>query len=223
MRMLATFEKTERLRHIGHLDIMRAMQRALRRSGLPVSYSKGFNPHILLTFASALSVGAAGKCEIMETSLDEDVTPEAFLAAMNEALPPEMQLTSARVIDDRRPASMAMVQAAAYDIRILDESAADALRESLPGFLGQKEIITDRKTKSGVKPCDIRPLLLEVSMEGVHLHALMTLTETLSCKPAMLMVALSDFAGIETPRVMVTRERLYGRDESGNLHPLEEL
>ena len=88
--MMAVFEKSERLRHIGHLDIQRAMQRALRRSGLPVSYSKGFNPHILLTFASALSTGAIGEKEIMDVSLNEDVTAEAFLAAMNEALPPDM-------------------------------------------------------------------------------------------------------------------------------------
>ena len=52
---MAVFEKGIRLRHIGHLDIQRAMMRALRRSGLPVAYSNGYNPHILLTFASALS------------------------------------------------------------------------------------------------------------------------------------------------------------------------
>ncbi len=223
MRMLATFEKSARLRHIGHLDIMRAMQRALRRSGLPVSYSKGFNPHILLTFASALSVGAAGTCEILETQLDEAVTPEAFLAAMNAALPPEMQLTGARPLPEGRPASMAMVQAAAYDIRVEDPAAAERLREALPGFLGQSEIITDRKTKSGVKPCDIRPLLLDVAMEGDVIRALLTLTETLSCKPAMLMTALCAFAGIEVPRTLVTRTRLFGRDDAGALQPLETL
>ena len=54
MRMLAVFEKGERIRHIGHLDIQRSVQRGLRRSGLPVAYSNGFNPHILITFASAL-------------------------------------------------------------------------------------------------------------------------------------------------------------------------
>ena len=97
MRILATFEKQERLRHIGHLDIMRAMQRALRRSGLPVSYSKGFNPHILLTFASALSVGAVGQREIMEVSLAGEIEPEEFMTRLNAALPPEMQLTSARL------------------------------------------------------------------------------------------------------------------------------
>ena len=44
---MAVFEKGIRLRHIGHLDIQRAMMRALRRSGLPVAYSNGYNPHIL--------------------------------------------------------------------------------------------------------------------------------------------------------------------------------
>ena len=70
MKLIVVFEKTPRLRHIGHLDLMRAMQRALRRSGLPLRYSQGFNPHILLTFAAPLSVGMPGKREIMEV-LDE--------------------------------------------------------------------------------------------------------------------------------------------------------
>ena len=83
MRMFVVFEKGERLRHIGHLDIMRTMQRALRRSGLPVSYSKGFNPHILLGFASALSVGAVGENELMEITLDSGKGYAEFLEYMD--------------------------------------------------------------------------------------------------------------------------------------------
>ena len=71
MRMLGVFLKGERVRHIGHLDIQRAVQRGLRRSGLPVAYSNGFNPHILVTFASALSTGACGKREIMDVKMAE--------------------------------------------------------------------------------------------------------------------------------------------------------
>ena len=73
MRMLAVFEKGERIRHIGHLDIQRSVQRGLRRSGLPVAYSNGFNPHILITFASALSTGACGRREIMDVTMAEEV------------------------------------------------------------------------------------------------------------------------------------------------------
>ncbi len=223
MRMMAVFEKSERLRHIGHLDIQRAVMRALRRSGLPVSYSKGFNPHILLTFASALSTGAAGRREIMDVQLDRDVTPEAFLSAMNAAMPPDMQLSFAKVLDDKHIALMAQVQAADYTLTILDDAAAEKLIAALPGFLNQETIITMRKTKSGMKETDIRPLLLELTGEGKVLHALMTLTERLACKPNMLMEALSAYADIEVPRAMVVRNGLLGLDESGALVPLENL
>ncbi|MBR6028050.1 MAG: TIGR03936 family radical SAM-associated protein [Clostridia bacterium] len=217
------FEKSERVRHIGHLDIMRTVGRALRRTGLPLSYSKGFSPHVLLTFASALSVGAVGRRELMDVTLDEDVTPEAFLAALNAALPPEMQASEARPLPEKHPALMAMVQGAEYELRLMDAEAADAFRAALPGFLAQAEIITPRKTKSGVKDCDIRPLIHRLSMEGDALVATLALTERESCKPDMLLTALSAFAGIDVPRALVIRRRLLGLSEDGTLVPLETL
>ena len=128
--MMAVFEKGARLRHIGHLDIQRAMQRALRRSGLPVSYSKGFNPHILLTFASALATGAMGEKEILDVSLDAPVEADAFMTAMNAALPPDMQLSFAKPLEDRHPALMAMVRAADYELTLQDEDAARTLAQA---------------------------------------------------------------------------------------------
>ena len=80
---MAVFEKGIRLRHIGHLDIQRAMMRALRRSGLPVAYSNGYNPHILLTFASALSTGAAGKKEILDVTMAREVFSNTGNSNMN--------------------------------------------------------------------------------------------------------------------------------------------
>ncbi len=222
--MMAVFEKSERLRHIGHLDIQRAMHRALRRSGLPVSYSKGFNPHILLTFASALSTGAAGRNEILDVQLDREVTPEAFVSAMNRALPPEMQVSSAKILDDRHIALMAQVQAAEYTMTLTDADAAAMIGERLPEFLAQESIITMRKTKSGMKETDIRPLLHELTIDGNVIHTIMTLTERLACKPNMLLEALAAFMGTETaPRALVVRDRLYGLDEAGSLAPLETL
>lgn len=221
--MMAVFEKSERLRHIGHLDIQRAVMRALRRSGLPVSYSKGYNPHILLTFASALSTGAAGRKEIMDVQLERAVSPEEFVSAMNGAMPPDMQVSYAKMLDDRHMALMAQVQAADYTISILDEAAAAKMIAALPDFLAQESIITMRKTKSSMKETDIRPLLLELTGEKNVLHAVMTLTERLACKPNMLIEALSAFAGIDAPRVMVVRNGLLGVDESGALAPLENL
>ena len=221
--MMAVFEKGQRLRHVGHLDIMRSMQRALRRSGLPVSYSQGFNPHILLTFASPLSVGTIGKRELMEVTLDSDVTEDAFLQAMNRALPPEMQLSMVRVLPEKHPALMAMVKAAQYDIHLLNDTVAQKCGDALDAFLAQESIMAMRKTKSGIKETDIRPLIHNLSYAEGHLYAMLALTETVSCKPDMLVNALCSFAGCEIPRVMVTRERLLGLNADGFLQPLETL
>ena len=221
--MMAVFEKGERLRHIGHLDIQRAMQRALRRSGLPVSYSQGFNPHILVTFASALSTGAAGRRELMDVTLDREVAPEAFLSAMNAALPPDMQLVQARAMEDRHPALMSMVKAADYTITLLEQEASSACLAAIPAFLQQESIMAMRKTKRGLNECDIRPLIHELREENGSIRAVLTLTEASSCKPDMLVTALCGFAGCDVPRALVIRNALLGQDGAGRLQPLETL
>ena len=76
MKMIVVFSIRDRLKYIGHLDLMRAMQRALRRSGLPVRYSQGFNPHLQISFAAPLSVGMEGLREVMEVPYDGDIKPD---------------------------------------------------------------------------------------------------------------------------------------------------
>ena len=70
--MIVVFEKGFALRHIGHLDLMRTIQRALRRTTLPIRYSNGFNPHIQLSFAAPLSVGVVGMREVMDVPMTKN-------------------------------------------------------------------------------------------------------------------------------------------------------
>lgn len=224
MRMLAVFEKGERIRHIGHLDIQRSVQRGLRRSGLPVAYSNGFNPHILITFASALSTGACGTREIMDVTMAEEVTAEEFLERMNKAMPPEMRLSEARALDQKHPALMASLRAAKYDLLIRDPEQAEKLAAAIPGMMAKETVMAMRKTKTALKECDIKPLIHELKSEGQHILATLTLTEREACKPGMLTEALAREAGIEGEvRMLVTRTALLGEDEAGNLVPLETL
>ena len=209
MRMLAVFEKGERIRHIGHLDIQRSVQRGLRRSGLPVAYSNGFNPHILVTFASALSTGACGKREIMDVTMEEDVSEQEFMEKMNRAMPPEMQLSEARAVDRKHSSLPPMLRAARYDLLIREEKYAARLIDAIPSMMARETIPAMRKTKTALKECDIKPLILELNGEGKHLYATLVLTERESCKPGMLMEALC-------------REVL-GENEEGKLVPLETL
>ena len=224
MRMLAVFEKGERIRHIGHLDIQRSVQRGLRRSGLPVAYSQGFNPHILITFASALSTGACGKREIMDVTMAEEVDEEEFLTRMNRAMPPEMQLKEARAVDSKHPSLMGMVRAAVYDLAIRDEETGRMLIAAIPAMMEKERIPAMRKTKTKLTEVDIKPLILDINGEGNHIRATLILNERESCKPQMLLDALKETAGItEEVRMLVTRESLLGEDENGTLTPLERL
>ena len=220
MKMIVVFEKAPRLRHIGHLDLMRAMQRALRRSGLPLRYSQGFNPHILLTFAAPLSVGMPGRREIMEVPLAEDMTGEAFLSRLSPALPPDLPCLSARPVDDRHAAPMALLTAAVYEAQM--ERVPQGLNEALQRFLRQREIPAIRKTKTGNKPCDIRPMIYALSLEGDKLRMVLALCEKATCKPDLLLSSLFEFAGVERPRMLITRMGLLG-GEDGVFQPLESL
>lgn len=224
MRMLAVFEKGERIRHIGHLDIQRSVQRGLRRSGLPVAYSNGFNPHILITFASALSTGACGKREIMDVTMAEEVSAVEFLERMNSAMPPEMQLSEARPLDQKHPALMASLRGAEYDLLIRDPETAVRLTAAIPAMMAKETIPAMRKTKTALKECDIKPLIFGLRAEGQHIFATLVLNEKEACKPGMLIEALAREAGIDGDiRVLITRTQLYGMDGQDNLVPLESL
>ena len=224
MRILAVFEKSERIRHIGHLDIQRCVQRGLRRSGLPVAYSQGFSPHILVTFASALSTGACGKREIMDVTMAEEVSASEFVARINRAMPPEMQICEARIVDQHHPSLSSALCAAEYDLMIRDKHAGQSLADAVPALLSQSSVSAIRKTKTKITECNIRPLILSLRSEGNHLYAVLTLTEKESCKPQMLIEALQREAGIEEEvRMLITRTALFGKNDQGKLIPLETL
>ena len=234
MRMLAVFEKGERIRHIGHLDIQRSVQRGLRRSGLPVAYSQGFSPHILIAFASALSTGACGKREIMDVTMAEgygkegeearEILEKEFLERMNRAMPPEMQLKEARLVDSKHPSLSTLLAAAEYDLLIRDPETAGEMMDAIPAMMAKQTVPAMRKTKTKLTEVDIKPLILSLNGEGCHLHATLVLTEKESCKPQMLLEALKSEAGVtDDIRMLIIRERLFGRNEDGLLVPLEKM
>ena len=219
MKMLVVFEKKERVRHVGHLDLMRAMQRALRRSGVPIAFSNGFNPHLLLTFAAPLSVGMAGKREIMEVPLSAEISEEDFKRKLRAALPPDLPCVAVRAVDDRHPAPMAQLAAASYSIRLLEN--ATPMLAAVPRLMEKDTVMALRKTKSGEKLTDIRPMIYALEPAGEDtLACTLALCEAATCKPELLLDALREEAGLaERPRALCVRTQLLGRD----MTPLELL
>ena len=99
-KYLFTFEKGESVRWLGHLDILRTFERAIRRAGLPVAFTNGFNPRERLAFASALSTGITGGAERASLELTDPLAPEDLIQRINLALPPGIRVLSSEMIPD---------------------------------------------------------------------------------------------------------------------------
>ena len=213
--MLLQFQKGDIVRHLGLLDLQRTMQRALRRSGLPIAYSNGFNPHIVMSFASALSSGIPGDAELLDVSLKGEATAEECIAAMNRVLPPALQVSRVRMVDDRFPKVSAALRQAEYTITLRGGGAC-AIASALPAFLAQEEIMALRKTRRSETMVNIRPMI----------HALLTarvsFVEAATLKPDVLVESLCAFAGAQPERCEIRRTCLLG-EKDGQSVPLIDL
>lgn len=215
MRMLLQFKKDDIVRHLGLLDLQRTMQRALRRSGLPVTYSKGFNPHIVMSFASALSSGIPGDAELLDVALCEDTTEEACLSAMNRVLPPSLQASRVRLVDDRFPKLGASLAQAEYRMTLYGKDA-EKLTAHISSYLSCEEIMALRKTKKSETLVNIRPMIHELSgnysaaNDSAVLIARVSFVESATLKPELLLSSLCEYTGIEIPKHEIRRTRLLG-------------
>lgn len=222
MRAMIRFGKQPRLRFISHLDLQRFFQRALNRTGLPIAWTQGFNPHPILSFGSALALGWTSEYEILDVKLSAPMGRRRTEEAMRAALPVDLPVLEVRMVDDRHPAPMAMVRASDYEIALSGETAAATL-DAAEEFLRRESVMAMRKTKSGEREVDIRPMALLLEREGDVLSARLMLTEKDTLKPDLLVRALAEIAGAEVPEMRIHRRCLLGEDESGALRPLMEL
>ncbi len=226
MRMMAVFEKGETLRYIGHLDLMRTVQRALRRSLLPVKYSNGFNPHIRLSFAAPLSVGVVGRRELMEVPVEDGVTEEQFVEAFNKVSPACLQVVAARAVGDDFPTLMSLVAGSRYTIRLWSSDDADKAAQAFDAFMALDAYVAVRRTKSGENPCDIRPFVKDGSIakteDGYEIRLETVTFDSGALKPSLWLDSLCTFAGCNKPQHNIYRDAILAKTNDGQLLPMEE-
>ena len=222
MRAMIRFGKQPRLRFISHLDLQRFFQRAVNRTGLPIAYSQGFNPHPVMSFGSALALGWTSEYEVIDIKLSAPMGRKRTEDAIRAALPEDLPVLEVRMVDDRHPAPMSLVRMSGYRILPRGKNVAEILAQ-IPSFLSLENVPTVKKTKSGEKEINARPLVVEIKPFEDGFDTRLMLTEQHSIKPELLIGLLSEMAGVEAPEARIHRMMLLGEDENGVLKPLMEL
>lgn len=140
------FSKTGRLKYISHLDINRAMSRALKRAQIPLWYTEGFNPHPYMSFSLPLSLGVESLCESVDLRIIGDITNDEIKNRLNNVLPQDIKIVD--VYDDFRDNSEIVYSDYVYKFEFKDNEAAF---EKIKNVLSSDEVIALKKGKQGRK------------------------------------------------------------------------
>ncbi|MFD3157626.1 TIGR03936 family radical SAM-associated protein [Haloimpatiens sp. FM7330] len=165
VRYLVKYTKENEIKFISHLDLMRTIQRTIRRAELKVEYSKGFNPHMTLSIAQPLSVGVYSYGEYFDVYLLEEMDEKDIKNKLNDSAPNGIKILDVKKVvpkDDKKiPPSMALIESASYSIKIPYKDTT-GLNEELDELLKQKEWNMVKKTKKGKKEVDIKSMIKKI-------------------------------------------------------------
>lgn len=194
MRMGLEFGKRGMAKYISHLDLQRAFSRAIRRSKMPVKLSQGFNPHFVVSFASALALGIQSECECVEMALEQDVAPDVFLAAMKRALPPGLEAKRALRLAQKAPKLMAAVREAEYAV-YFQNADMGKINAAVCDILDETQIVLSKVHKGKTKEFDMRPMILQLDASGSVMTMRLASAPTGSLKPQFVLDEIGRRAG----------------------------
>lgn len=191
------FCKKGKLQYISHLDLQRTFARVLVRAGLPLWYTKGFNPHIKMVFGLPLPVGTESECEYLDIRIEREMPEAEVMARLNRELTEELSVKE--VYPAEHPFSdMAF---AAYEYHIHTAGADAAMAEGLQEAISSP-LMAIKKTKSGEKETDLAPLVRSASVvfdgKGLRMDAVFAADGTNYVNPELFVTALRAKTGILT-------------------------
>lgn len=231
MKLRIKFKKFGPIRFIGHLDVMRFFQKAIRRAGIDVTYTAGFSPHQVMSFAAPLGVGLTSNGEYMDIQVNSMESCQDVLERLNRASVPGIQVVSVKVLPEGAGNAMASVAAASYTVCFREgrEPKAD-MTAVLPGFMAKEHILITRETKKGSREVDLRPGIyrLDWSESKKAFYMLVNASSGSNIKPVQVVEALLADCGesLQENALAVTREEVYtnlGTADKPRLTPLDEI
>lgn len=216
------------MKFIGHLDILRYFQKAMRRADVDIAYSEGFSPHQKMSFAAPLGVGLTSSGEYFDIEVHSTESSKEMLQRINDVMVEGMDVLSYVQLPDDSKNAMSLVAAADYQVSFRDDyRPKQPICEKYLEFQNQNQIEILKKTKKSELLVDIKPLILETHFEDnteEHPVIFMKLVtgSANNLKPELVMQAFYEYLGLEPEpfAIEVKRLELYGEDND-NLIPLD--
>ena len=205
------YKKGEEAKYISHLDFVRAIGRTFKRAEIPVKYSQGFNPHIIMTVALPISVGVLSDSEYMDVELTESMNTDELKKRINGKIPMGLEILDVKKVNEGERA-LSKVMSAKYLVLCESEDAIDG--KAIENLLENENITVEKKTKKGISDVDIRPDIISISYLGkdnlsdvfeMHLSA----GSSANLKPETVLSAMEKYLGYKVGHTQVKRINMY--------------
>ena len=216
------------MKFIGHLDIMRYFQKAIRRAAIDIAYSEGFSPHMIMSFAAPLGVGLTSEGEYVDLQVNSCASSKAAVDALNSVMVDGMEVVSFKLLPETVKNAMASVAAADYFVNFREGYAPENWEEKFMTFLQKEEMLIVKKTKRSEAEVDLKPMLYKAEIRDGGIFMQVACGSVNNLKPELVMEAFAKEAGIELApfALEVCRLEVYadlGDETTKKLIPLEEL
>lgn len=226
MKYRIKFSKYSSMIFIGHLDMMRYFQKAIRRAEIPIAYSAGFSPHQIMSFAAPLGVGLYSNGEYLDIELTEEMPTEEMKARLNNTMVEGVDVLSVKALPEDAGNAMASVAAAGYTVRIRPgHEPSFIFGDRFESFMSQEEIPFEKETKKSSKVLNLKEGIFDYRAGDETIYLLVDASSSGNLKPGMVMEAYYGFLG-EKPGefdFIVTREETYTRNSEGKFIPLDDV
>ena len=216
------YAKRGRLRFSSTRDFQRALERAVRRAGVPMAFSAGFHPHPRISYANAAPTGAASEAEYFQLQLTQQCDLEALRAALDESLPQDMAVL--RVVEAAPGALADLLQASVWQLDF-EGVTLETVTDAVATFMDRAELLVTRMTKSGAREFDVRQAVLASDVVLVRagdadgrdlVRWTMTIQHTTpAVRPIDVMTGLTELTGLQVPRSPLMTRLAQGILEAG--------
>ena len=192
MKARIKFRKYGALRFIGHLDVMRFFQKVMRRADIPIAFTGGYSPHMIMSFASPLGIGLSSDGEYFDIELSAPINSGEAVRRMNEACVEGIEVVSFRQIpEEKKMTGMTILAAADYLVQPKNHSGflPEDWTARFETFLAQSQIRIVKQTKRSEKEVDIRPMIYNWEIRGNSVFMQLAAGSAQNLKPDLVMEA----------------------------------